>query len=72
RRRCPICNQKMEKVWLGENPRVLIENCPQGHGLWFDGDELHQLLGQTSEAGDAGNNDVMGFILGTLKGEGKP
>ncbi len=43
-RRCPICGKKMDKVWAGKEPRILIDRCPRGDGLWFDGGELRQLL----------------------------
>ncbi len=46
RRRCPICGRKMRKVTVGEDPEVLIDVCPIGDGLWFDGGEVVQLLPQ--------------------------
>lgn len=49
RRKCPICGQKMKKVALGE-PEIIIDACPEGHGLWFDGDEVTQLLKQLTKA----------------------
>lgn len=44
KRKCPICRKKMKKTTIGEHPRVLVDVCPQGHGLWFDGGEMAQLL----------------------------
>ncbi len=41
---CPICNKKMEKVYIGENKNVLIDRCIKGHGLWFDKGELKAVL----------------------------
>ena len=41
---CPICNKKMEKVYVGENKNVLIDRCVKGHGLWFDKGELKAVL----------------------------
>lgn len=46
KRRCPICNQKMKKTITGEKPEVLIDSCPQGDGLWFDGGEVSRLITQ--------------------------
>src|SRR4030066_61693 len=43
-RRCPICRRKMKKTTIGEHPGVLVDVCLQGHGLWFDGGEVAQLL----------------------------
>ncbi len=44
KRRCPICGQKMKKAAIGRQPEVLIDVCPQGDGLWFDGGEVTELI----------------------------
>jgi Zn-finger nucleic acid-binding protein len=46
KRRCPICNQKMKKTTIGQQPEILIDVCQQGHGLWFDSGEVGQLITQ--------------------------
>ena len=46
RRRCPICARRMRKVVLGSDPEVLVDVCPVGDGIWFDGGEVIQVLGQ--------------------------
>lgn len=46
RRRCPVCGRKMDKVVVGQDPEVLVDVCPAGDGLWFDGGELAQLVRQ--------------------------
>ena len=48
-RKCPVCSQKMRKSSIGEQPKVLIDACPRGDGIWFDGGELEQLLAAMSE-----------------------
>lgn len=58
-RKCPICGRKMDKVWLGKEPKVLIDSCPIGDGLWFDGGELNQVL---KEMETAGPKDVLSFL----------
>jgi uncharacterized protein len=45
-RRCPICSRKTKKTILGTRPKVIIDICSQGHGLWFDGGELNTFLDQ--------------------------
>jgi uncharacterized protein len=65
-RKCPICGVKMDKVWLGQDPRVLIDSCPRGDGLWFDGGELHQIMHQIK---DGGRHDIISFLSETFKGE---
>ena len=46
KRKCPVCRQKMKKTIIGQQPEVLIDVCWQGDGLWFDGGEVGQLMGQ--------------------------
>jgi Zn-finger nucleic acid-binding protein len=44
-RRCPICRKTMEKVYAGPSDKaILLDRCPQGHGLWFDRGELKQVI----------------------------
>ena len=45
-RKCPICGQKMGKANISHEPRILIDACRQGDGLWFDGGEVGQLIKQ--------------------------
>ena len=59
KRKCPICGRKMDKVWIGKEPEVLIDSCQIGHGLWFDGGELHQALHQLKVVG---SEDVISFL----------
>jgi Zn-finger nucleic acid-binding protein len=44
KRNCPICGHKMKKTAIGEQPEILIDICRNGHGLWFDGGEVAQLI----------------------------
>jgi len=44
KRKCPICRKKMKKTAIGDHHGILIDVCPQKHGLWFDGGEVTQLL----------------------------
>jgi Zn-finger nucleic acid-binding protein len=46
KRKCPICGKKMDKKDVGEEPKVMIDTCDRGHGLWFDGGEVAQLSKQ--------------------------
>jgi Zn-finger nucleic acid-binding protein len=47
-RPCPRCDRKMDKVALGSAPRVTLDRCGAGDGLWFDHGELGSLMGQFS------------------------
>jgi uncharacterized protein len=43
--KCPVCAKKMEKVQCGsEGKTVVVDRCPQLHGLWFDKGELDDVL----------------------------
>lgn len=44
KRRCPLCRQKMKKTNLED--KVLVDLCPQGEGIWFDGGEVKVLISQ--------------------------
>jgi Zn-finger nucleic acid-binding protein len=70
-RKCPHCGSNMDKVWLGKQPKVLIDSCPRGHGLWFDGGELQQVLCQLEPSDKKGYKDVMSFLGDTFKADCK-
>ncbi len=44
KRRCPIGGRKMRKITIGEGDEILVDICQEGHGLWFDGGEVEQLI----------------------------
>ena len=48
-RRCPHCAQKMRKSTVGEDPKIMIDACRRGDGLWFDAGELDNLLKQLAQ-----------------------
>lgn len=53
KRRCPRCRSKMRHVEApGPSEEVILDECPRGHGLWFDDGELHQVLSSEMEDGD--------------------
>jgi hypothetical protein len=54
KRKCPICVSKMKKISSGKQGMILVDVCPQGDGIWFDGGELTQLLKQLSAKEDEG------------------
>ena len=66
RKRCPICNKKMDKVELGQKKKILIDKCKKNHGLWFDENELHEAVEEISSKenkilellNDMFNNDI--------------
>ena len=46
KRRCPVCGHRMKKAAIGSEPEVVIDVCPAGEGLWFDGGEVGQVIRQ--------------------------
>ena len=62
KRRCPICGRKMDKVWMGNAPRVMIDSCPQGDGLWFDRGELQKVIHEMEPADKPKSRDVLTFL----------
>lgn len=73
KRRCPVCGKKMKKAHIGGGAEVLIDVCPRGHGLWFDGGEVHQIIEQCAAKpgakADSGQR-VLSFLGDTFKAEG--
>ncbi|NQT31645.1 MAG: zf-TFIIB domain-containing protein [Deltaproteobacteria bacterium] len=73
KRKCPICLKKMKKIVAGQEPAIILDICRQGDGLWFDGGELAQLVGQM--AGEAGEKttpqqEIFAFLQEVFKTEG--
>ena len=68
KRPCPRCDKKMDKIEL---EGVLVDRCPNGHGLWFDWGELGQVLERTSAGAAGGGEQVIKFLGETIKVGGK-
>ena len=43
---CPRCDQRLQELVIEEpgSGTLTLDRCPCGHGLWFDAEELQQLL----------------------------
>jgi Zn-finger nucleic acid-binding protein len=59
--RCPICNGRMKLINIGVSEGIIIDICPHGHGLWFDGGELAQLIRQKC-VGSGISSDVQSML----------
>ena len=62
----------MKKTTIGEHPGMLVDVCPQGHGLWFDGGELSQLLKHLAgkqPAGQDSQQQIISFLGEAFKAE---
>ncbi len=51
--RCPICNKKMKKTFVGEERKILIDKCKRNHGLWLDKGELELVIELSSQNRDS-------------------
>ncbi len=63
-RHCPVCPRKMAKVNIGPGRRVMIDTCPDGCGLWFDGNELYELTHDLQNEGWHMRPEVREFLCG--------
>ncbi len=60
KRPCPICGKKMLKVEIEAGDKiVLIDKCPDNHGLWFDHGELFDVINSSVTDED---NPVLSFL----------
>jgi len=72
-RKCPICRRKMKKVDIKEGGNIMVDACPSGHGIWFDGGEVGSLIKSLADktARQAGPQQEMAdFITTVIKSPG--
>jgi Zn-finger nucleic acid-binding protein len=62
KRRCPKCTKKMNKVFVGNGKKVLVDKCKKDHGIWFDSGELHQVV----ELGSVDKNNKVIQLLNDM------
>ena len=64
--KCPICNSKMRKVSAGNTETILLDECPNNHGFWFDSGEILSviILGSIDK-----NNKVIQILSDMYKNE---
>jgi Zn-finger nucleic acid-binding protein len=69
KRKCPNCGRKMRKELIGGEPKILVDTCPVGEGLWFDGGEVDALLSELSEEAPGAGGQVVSFLQEVFQGE---
>ena len=71
KRKCPTCGKTMGKMHFGDTPPVMVDVCPQGGGIWFDGGELHQILEQLpgSDIHEDSQNKIITFLKDLFKSD---
>ena len=63
--KCPACDRRMKKVALGHQPVIIIDACPEGHGLWFDSGEVRELIAHLA-AKQTGDDDSQERVISFL------
>lgn len=59
---CPICSKAMKKVEvIIEKGDVIVDECSERHGLWFDKGELYHIINCAAE-GSKEENPVLKFL----------
>jgi Zn-finger nucleic acid-binding protein len=58
KRLCPRCDEPLEEIM--PDSELVLDRCPRGHGLWFDADELKQLL--SLFPADSGTSHTVDFL----------
>ena len=44
-RKCPICRKRMQEAKVdGAGAQIVLDQCPKGHGWWFDKGELQATI----------------------------
>jgi len=71
-RSCPRCDKAMDKVYVGAAPRVLVDRCRAGHGLWFDHGELGTLVSQLPVRPGSHPEAVLAFMGETFGAPAPP
>ena len=69
KRKCPICGRKMRKELIGGEPKILVDTCPVGEGLWFDGGEVDTLISELSKEAPGAGGQVVSFLQEVFQGE---
>ena len=53
---CPRCDAPLHEIQVDHtgSPQLTLDKCPRGHGVWFDAEELQQLLAMFPRESGAG------------------
>jgi len=57
--KCPLCRKKMKKIAAGGPDQLILDKCPNDHGLWLDRGELELVM---SAAGYSEESSVMKLL----------
>jgi len=57
--KCPICGKVMEKIDING---ILLDRCPNFHGIWFDKGEISALVNQTTSDTPEDEKTTVNFL----------
>jgi Zn-finger nucleic acid-binding protein len=63
KRPCPTCGKALREVQTDTEPPIVVDRCPNEHGLWFDAGELQAVV----QAAGAQEDSVLARFFGELK-----
>jgi Zn-finger nucleic acid-binding protein len=78
KRLCPRCDERMQQHGTpasdGDQKDLVLDRCPNGHGVWFDGGEFRRLLLRFRPSGGAQGaiaflQDMFGDYLGSTESQ---
>ena len=54
----------MNKVYIDEDKKIIVDVCDSGHGIWFDGGEVSALVKELAEKSPdkAESRQVLSYI----------
>lgn len=58
-RKCPICEKTMEKISIDG---ILLDRCPNYHGIWFDKGEVARLVNKASSGVSENEKTTVSFL----------
>lgn len=65
-RLCPLCDSPMNKSVTGGAKPIVFDQCPKGHGTWFDSGELAAVIEQGVASGQ--DSPVILWLHGLFPG----
>ena len=58
-RKCPVCGKTMEKINI---EGILLDRCPNFHGIWFDKGEVSSLVNKATSSTQESEKITVNFL----------
>jgi Zn-finger nucleic acid-binding protein len=59
---CPVCRKRLSEISTNAGNKIVLDRCPDRHGLWFDGGELAAVV----KAAGIDDGNVLARFLANL------